>query len=74
VTHLEGQELPGAIAVLVGKVGGDIEDEGARIGGLLDDLGDAQLVVGHSINQRSGAVHFPGGTLLADCASFRREK
>ena len=31
VTHLEGQELAGAIAVLVGKVGGDFEDEGSRI-------------------------------------------
>ena len=74
VRHLEGQELAGAVAELVGKVGGDFEDEGARIGRFLDDLGDAQLVVGHSVNPRSGTVHFPGGTLLADCASFRREK
>jgi hypothetical protein len=46
--HPEGQELPRAVAVLVGQVGRNFEDEGARIRRFLDDFGDAQLVVRHA--------------------------
>ena len=45
--HAEGQELPGPVAEFLGQIGRDIEDEGARIGCLLDDFGDAQLMIGH---------------------------
>ena len=47
VRHAEGQELAGAVPEFVGEVGRHVEHEGARIGGLLDDLGDAQLMVSH---------------------------
>jgi hypothetical protein len=47
VRNLEGQELAGAILELGGQLGRNLEDERARIGRLLDDLGDAQLMISH---------------------------
>ena len=72
VGDAEGQELAGTVAVRLGQGGRNLEDEGAGVRRFLDDLGDAQLIIGHQ--KPVFRCPISGRTLLADCASVRREK